>query len=384
MIQQLVERIRKALQTATPALLDRDARDQAAAQVLLCDPLDLVLHMDQVWNVANPWSPNPEPAGPARKSLYALGAFNKYPPLVGPPAWDHLGYSYVLENTRAVQILRRVVREFRSGEGLGIPSVATQRWLDTTEALLFGAANPIAAWISTSTIRPDSEAVRRNAYWRFFGLDLAFGTDDNRPPTYDKANAANTSFISLHEELLPELWQAITTVRNTSGSNSSDDDRIFRIAEELRFVLRSRRQFQMLAREELAAATVLGWVDLTLSADTPVVLDLRAQATSPADRLRIIGERVGLAPHSKSAALFSMAADLSLFLRTIESGLVSGPELAWILYLERQPAGAPPTPAPIGAESRRVITEWAAASGKDLKARGKPIEANRRQLTGAR
>jgi predicted ATPase len=232
--------------------------------------------------------------------------------------------------------------------------------------------------------------VRRNAYWRFFGLDLAFGTDDNRPPSYDKAKAANTSFISLFEELLFELWQAITNVRNTSGSNTSDDDRIFRIAEELRFVLRSRRQSQMLAREELAAATVLGWVDLTLSADTPVVVDLRAQATSPAERLRLIGERVGMPAHSRSSALFSMSADLSLFLRTIESGLVSSPELAWVLYLEQQPAGTTPAgttptaPAPIGAESRRVITEWAAATGKDLKARGKPIEANRRQLTGAR
>ena len=80
-----------------------------------------------------------------------------------------------------------------------------------------------------------------------------------------------------------------------------------------------------------------------------------------------------------------MRADLSLFLRTIESGLVSRPELAWVLYLELQPAGAPPTaPKPIGAESRRVITEWAAATGKDLKARGKPIDTSRRQLTGAR
>ena len=33
-------------------------------------------------------------------------------------------------------------------------------------------------------------------------------------------------------------------VRNFSGVNASDDDRIFRIAEELRFVLRSRRQIQ--------------------------------------------------------------------------------------------------------------------------------------------
>jgi len=196
----------------------------------------------------------------------------------------------------------------------------------------------------------------------------------------------------LFEELLFELWQAISNVRNTSGVNASDDDRIFRIAEALSFILLSRRQSEMLTREELAAATVLGWVELTLSADTPVVSDLRAQATSPSDRLRLIGERVGLAPHSRSASLFSMAADLSLLLRLIESQVVSSPGLAWVLYLEQQPLGAPPgLPNPIGAESRRVITEWAAATGKDLKVRGKPIEfrpkpveAKRPQLVAAR
>lgn len=376
MIQQLVQRLMVAAGVT---------REEAAAKVLASDPMDLVLHMEQVWNKFNPWGPNPPPAGPAREALWKTGDYKDAAPAAGAPAWDHLGYSYVLENTRAVQILRRVVREYRSGEGLGIPSVATQRWLDATEALLFGAANPISGWLSTSAIRQDSEAVRRNAYWRFFGLDLAFGTEDNRPPAYDKAKAANTSFITLFEELLFELWQAMTNVRNTSGVNASDDDRIFRIAEELAFVLRSRRQFQMLAREELAAATALGWTELTLSADTPVVIDLRAQATNPADRLRIIGDRVGLAAHSRSAALFSMASQVSLFLRTIEAGLVTGPELAWVLYLEQQPAGADVNaPQPIGAESRRVITEWAAATGKDLKARGKPVEVNRRSLVGAR
>jgi hypothetical protein len=375
MIQQLVARI-----MAVSGL----TREDAAAMVLGADPLDLVLHMEQVWNSFNPWAPNPPPAGPARQNLWTLGAFNVYAP-TADPAWDHLGYSYVLENTRAVQILRRVVREYRAGEGLGIPSVATQRWLDATEALLFGAANLISMWLSTSAIRQDPEAVRRNAYWRFFGVDLAFGTEDNRPPTYDKANAANTDFITLFEELLFELWQAITNVRNSSGVNASDDDRIFRIAEELRYVLRSRRQLQLLAREELAAATALGWVELTLSANTPVVTDLKAQATSAADRLRLIGERVGLAAHSKSAAFFAMSSDLSLFLRTIEAGLVTGPELAWVLYLEQQPMGAPPgSPDPIGVESRRVITEWAAATGKDLKTRAKPIEVTRRQLATAR
>jgi len=67
-----------------------------------------------------------------------------------------------------------------------------------------------------------------------------------------------------------------------------------------------------------------------------------------------------------------------VFLRTIESGLVAGPEFAWLLYLEQPPMGS--TATPIGAESRRVITEWAAATGKDLKARGKPVETSRPRL----
>jgi hypothetical protein len=389
MIPQLIARI----------MLNGVSREDAGALVLQADPLDLLLHMEQVWMDFNPYRPNPRPGGPARDALLGVpgvpqtpgipSLFSRFRPGEGAPAWHHLGYSYVLENSRAVQILRRVVREFRAGEGLGIPSVATQRWLDATEALLFGAANPIAAWLGTSSVRPDAEAIRRNAYHRLFGLDLAFGSEDNRPPSYDKAVAANSGFVALFEELLFELWQAMTNTRNTSGVNQSDDDRIFRLAEELQFVLRSRRQNQLLAREELAAATGLGWVELTLSANTPVVIDLRAEATSPASRLRLIGERVGLPPHSKTAQFFSMAADLSLFLRTIEAGVVTGPEVAWALYLETPPASTPPPPppmpVPIGAETRRVITEWAAATGKDLKARGRPIETRpQRQLVRAR
>jgi hypothetical protein len=381
MIQQLVQRVAASLPGPPTAALQN-----AATIVLGADPLDLVLHMEQVWDTFNPWAPNPRPAGPARQGLWAIGAFNLLVPAAGLPAWDHLGYSYVLENTRAVQIMRRVVREFRSGEALGVPSVATQRWLDTTEALLFSGANPLSAWLSTSAVRPDAEAVRRNAYWRLFGLDLAFGSDDNRPLAYDKAAAANTMFVALFEELLFELWQAMTNVRNFSGVNASDDDRIFRIAEELAYVLHSRRQSQMLGREELAAATALGWIELTLSTDTSVVVDLRAHGASPADRLRLIGERVGLPAHSKSAALLSMASNLSVLLRVLEANLVSGPDLAWVLYLEQQPQGAPANaPRPIGSDSRRVITEWAAATGKDLKVRSKPVDvAARRQLVGSR
>ena len=383
MIQQLVNRL----------ILGGIAPPAAALAVLRMDPLDLAIHMEQVWEASTPFGPPlPAPAliPTARAAMFPGGAFNPFAPPAGQQNWDHMGYAYVLENTRAVQIIRRVVREYRSGEGLGIPRLETQQWLNTTEALLFGAGYPFPAWLSTSSLRQDAESVRRNAYWRFFGLDLAFGTVDNSPPQYDKASATNHNFVALFEELLYELWQAISNVRNIAGANVADDDRIYRLTEALNYELLSRRQNQSLSREELAAATALGWIDLTLTANSPVVLDLRADATSSAERLKLIGERVGLAPHSRSASLFAMANDMSTFLRTIESGIVSGPQFSWMLYLNALPtpipAGTPVGFVPIGNSSRRVITEWAAATGKELKQRSRPVEMRpaARQLAAVR
>lgn len=372
MIQQLVKRIFDVGLPAFGGMPAVPAGDlnAAAGAVLTSDPLDLALYMEQIWDLFDPWNPNPKPAGPARTTLWMTGRFN----MLGTnanPAWDHLGYSYVLENTRAVQILRRIVREYRSGEGLGIPSVATQRWLNVSEALLFGTMNPMSPWLVMGSAPFEPEAERRAAYFRLLGLDLAFGSEDNRPPVYNKATAANTGFVRLFEELLYELWQALANLKNISGVNVADNDRIYRIAEELQFLLRSRRQNQLLAREELAAAMVLGWVDLTLATDTPVVQDLKANATAPANRLKLIGERVGLPAHGKSGEFFSMASELSLFLRTLESNIISGPSTVQVLY----------TPAtPVGDATHRVITEWSSATGKDLKSRARPVETQRRNL----
>ncbi|HEV2865888.1 MAG TPA: hypothetical protein VGX37_05185 [Allosphingosinicella sp.] len=376
MIQQLVRR----LMMAPPGM----SRNDAAHAVLTADPLDLFLHVEQVWSAFNP-PPGAAPplAAPARTALAGGGRFGGagVVPPAGARAWDHLAYSYVLENTRVVQILRRVVQEFRSGERIGLAHVDTQRWLDATEALLFGSANPFARWLSSSSIRPDSEAQRRNAYFREMGVELAFGTEDNQPPSYVKAEAHNGSFVPLFEELLFELWQAIMNVRNLVGANSQDNDRIYRLAEALQYELRARRLFEALDREELAAATVLGWAELTFSYNSPVISDTGSEGTNEATRLINLGSKVNMAPHSKSSSMFSMAAEISLFLRAIEAGVVSGPEFAWVLYLEAPPPGAPAgAPAPIGAESRRVITEWAAATGRDLKNRAKPVETSRRQL----
>jgi len=370
MIQQLLKRI---------VIKDGVSRDEAAKRILTADPLDLQLHMEQVWSAATNAAPDE-----ARSKVWQLGKFAPYAVPAGRRAWDHLGYSYALENTRAVQILRRVVRGYRSGESLGIPKPDTQRWLDITETLLFGTTSPVGAWLPASEVRRNAEDVRRNAYDRLFGVQLAFGSDDNQASNYEKSNVSNTHFVRLFEELLFEVWQAITNVKNQSGVNSTDDDRIYRLAQELAFVLRSRRLQNTLDREELIAATALGWTELTFNADWSVIEDLGVKGTNEAARCKALGQKVGLPAHSKSEALFGMAADLSTFLRAIEAEVVTK-GTAWALYLEQQPPGTlPPAPDPIGLESRRLITEWAAATGKDLKTRAKPVEIARPQLVAVK
>ena len=48
---------------------------------------------------------------------------------------------------------------------------------------------------------------------------------------------------------------------------------------------------------------------------------------------------------------------------------------SWLLYQTVAPPSQPLPPGvnPLGTEVRRIITEWAAASGRDLKQRNLPI-----------
>ena len=57
-----------------------------------------------------------------------------------------------------------------------------------------------------------------------------------------------------------------------------------------------RRRGGLLAREEFVYVTMLSWFHLTLETDTPDRPDLKADATSPADRLAKIAQRVGMQP----------------------------------------------------------------------------------------
>jgi hypothetical protein len=275
--------------------------------------------------------------------------------------WDHLIYAYMIENTRIYEVFRRVVHEFLHGEKLGVPGSAdSQKWLRTTEELFYRDPPPFFITAVTSYVRPDIHATRRNVYQRMFGMDVNHGTDDNKPYPYVKAEAANNEFVATFEEFLREVWVGMENVANLSGANPTDNAKIADLAEKLHDMLRTRRETGNLSREEIVFVSWMSWFHLTVDSDLPIIQDLRAQATSPEERLFKAAQRVGLPAHGLSKSYFDIADSISRILNEIETGIFNTPAAVPALY----------TPAAGGPEEamRTIIRHWSIITGREMKA----------------
>lgn len=274
--------------------------------------------------------------------------------------WEHLIYAYLLENTGMFRIFRRVVELYAVGEALEVPVERTRQWLRTTEELLLRDPPPFHIGSLTSSVRPDLEATRRNAYWRLLGMDLDHGAPSGGPYPYPKVEHANVDFVANFESLLTEVWQGYINRINTSGENSSDAAAVANRASILSKGLRVRRLRGNLAREEFFFTAVMSWFHITLESNNAVILDLKATADHPADRLRKIGERVGIAPHPRSRDLIEMAEAASTILRSCELEKFNQDSDAATLY---------EADTPIRQDVLKIINHWSLATGRNLKAR---------------
>ena len=276
----------------------------------------------------------------------------------------HLMYAYGIENTCVLPIMERVIRAYRFGETLEVPSAATQRWLRATEQLFFRPLPTGHIGALTSWLEERMDAVRRIDYWSTFGMDLNHGGADGRPYPYEKPQAANRDFVGVLEEFLRQVWSGAMNAANTSGPNVSDDAAIANLAQQLYDMLRVRRLNGNRTERDFIHVTWLSWFHLTVEFDSPLVRDLKAEGPSPEERLRKIGERVGVPAHAKSESYFIIAEALSRLLILIERGTFNSPDNARALYAP----STGPVPNGVREDAMAVITHWSLASGRDLKA----------------
>jgi hypothetical protein len=375
------------------------SRPALRGDLLGLHPLELTLLLERAWNVRRRFPPGDLPpvghpyhrstspgieVGPPALVRNPPGARSVSEPFVqllrdvdslisgstSPPrspgaVWPHLIYAYMIENTRIYEIFRRVLHEFFHGEKLSTPSEAAQDWLRSTEELFYRDPPPFSIRAVTSDVRTDMRASRRNAYHRLFGMDLNHGTEDNQPYGYVRAEVANKEFVPTFEELLREVWIGISNVGNDSGANPTDAAKIFNLVETLNNMLRSRRQGGNLSREEFVFVSMMAWLHVTVSFDSPIIQDLRAVATSPEERLFKIAALVGLPAHGLSNSYFRIAEPLSVVLLLIETGTLDSPTAMRELYDRRLRNDTNTLPD----EMSTIITHWSIITGRDMKAR---------------
>lgn len=289
-----------------------------------------------------------------------------------PLLWDHLIYAYLIESTGVYEIIAQILARIVRGETFGRLRPETLQWVRVMEELLFRDPPPFAINGVVSRVRPDIRIVWRNLYWRMFGLDLphplpesAAGTGGALPPwKADVGNGANTAFAERWRELLGQVWTGYENKVNQVGANATDAQYVGLLCEAIDDMLGNRRQSGLLLREELSCVSTMSLCHLTVEYDTPLVQDLQATATSPAERLAKLGERVGMAPAPRSRELFELAEPMSSLLWGIELGLFNpgaGPES---LYLPTTPNGPPST---LNIEVNRIIDLWQSATGTRIK-----------------
>ncbi len=270
-------------------------------------PLTLAITLEQAWELCRASDPTSDLGLPFHRSdLEKLPLLDPAIHLAGPLLWDHLIYAYLIENTRIYEIFRRVLYEFLHGEQLGVPLPGSEHWLRNTEELFYKNPAPFLITAVASQVRDDLRGTRRAAYYRMFGMDLNHGTDDKKEYPYVKA-------------------------------------------------------------KEFYAVSTLSRFHLTVESDSPIVQALRAEATSPEERLFKIAERIGLPAHGLSRSFFQLADPMSRILTLIERETFDS-DSASAFYTPPPPDDEFSDPT-IPQDMRTIITQWSIVTGHDMKNR---------------
>ena len=307
-----------------------------------------------MYNIKNP---PPQKSGTSTQSLDQT-----FPPY-------HLIFAYLLENSRIIPIFERVILKFMTGEDLGHPSPFTAHWIRNTQSLFYKDSHIPNFRSLNSSLLPNADANRRNAYFRLFGLELSHGNQDNSPVSFIKPAHANLNFVPLLENFLREIWQGIINQRNTSGTNTTDVVALADMAKLLKDSMLARRnagkdltkyESSNLSKEEFYSVIMLEWFYQAISSNTDLVIDLNAEAVTADERLAKIGKHVGITPHSKTRDLFALAPLLATFLRLVEEGKYDDEDNIYAL-LDTKVNNS------FSREISLIITLWQKTTGRNLK-----------------
>lgn len=283
----------------------------------------------------------------------------------------HLIYAYMMENTKIFQIFERITSLYQHGEDLTIPynnsDTLTRPWIDNTH-LLFFSNSPYAVWNENSLLGSNFEAMRRNGYYRLFGMDLNHGIGENgtTPVNYKRTGHSNADFVPQFENFLKLCWQMMINFSNTSNINTTDLIALQEQANTLKNMLLARRTTENnldnytllnLSKLEYHSVVMAEWFNHAISYNSPIVKEMGAEGVIPSDRLSRLGQRVGISCHSKTGNFLDLAPLMATLLRLLELDEVDSDYLTAIANPQTRPY----------ALITSILYNYQLATGKDLK-----------------
>lgn len=283
----------------------------------------------------------------------------------------HLMYAYMVENSKIYQVFEKIIAKYQLGEDLTIPYNSNDKlsrvWIENTHLLFFSNA-PQAIWNENSNLGNNFEAMRRNAYFRLFGMDLNHGIGENGTASvqYQRANHFNADFIMQLESFLKLCWQMMINFSNTSNINTTDLIALQEQANSLKNLLLSRRTTERslddytllnLSKVEFHSVIMAEWFNHAISYNSPIVREMGAEGVTASERLNRLAQRVGYTSHSKTANFLDLAPLLATLLRLLELDEVDNNYLTAI---------ANPSTRPY-ALITSILYNYQIATGKDLK-----------------
>ncbi|MGW4646376.1 hypothetical protein [Kitasatospora sp. NPDC004289] len=289
------------------------------------------------------------------------GVRRPLPPVIPNADWYHIAYPCLLSFTGMVDIFRKVLLEYATDERLETPSPVTRAWLRTTEQLFFRDPPPGSILSVTSSLRPDTDAVLDNAFFRVLGMKPPPRTRTGGPDPDSQVGAANRELPRLFEDFLGHVKTASDNQLNTSGPNPKDDAAIANGARRLQDMLLTRQRAGNLAQVAFAATFRYEWFSLTLCSDNPVMTDLKIGGKTEGMRLLNTGLLVGVQAHRHADRFFSLAPRVAVLFRQIELGRYNNPSAVSVLYTE-----PPGSPNPVRRDLLDIINHWSVATGRDI------------------
>lgn len=280
--------------------------------------------------------------------------------------FNHLGYSFLLENTKIFEIFHKIMELYINGETLTHPTIEAARWLQNTTKLMFNDEPIYSNFLVTNKISTSEDTSRRNSYKRLFGADLSHGNSQNQ--NYPKSNINNDDFFRVYEEFLKLSWIGQAEYTNTSGTNYTESERIKTLADDLKSMLLSRRtvenslenyEFLDLSTIEFKSHLRSMWFYHAISYNSPIIKEMSCEGTSAFDRLQKMGSKVGINCHSKTSSFMELAPLFGFWCRSLELDMIDDGYISSMLTPQTAPH----------KHVTAMINLYEATTGKDIKQR---------------